>query len=171
MRVTEIIVEDQMDEVFGNPYGLGKQVVDKLGSMVGREKSSASLDVGQRANEISKTFKKWAYRSGVELDQVTNDDINTWLRSQRLPDIDLTQITGLQPTDPFNIEDPKLSKEIWMKISKEAFKQGRQPGGQLGTSYGTQTTSGAAATANFNQIKNALASLTPQQKSALKGML
>jgi hypothetical protein len=169
MRVTEIIVEDQMDEVFGNPYGLRKQVADKLGSMVGHEKSSASLDVGRRANEISKTFKKWAYRSGVALDQVTNDDVNTWLRSQRLPDVDLNPITGLPSTDPFNIEDATLSKEIWMKISKEAFKQGRQPGGQLGTSYGTQTTPNS--TSHFDQIKNALASLTPADKAALKKLL
>jgi len=169
MRVTEIIVEDQMDEVFGNPYGLRSQVADKLGSLVGREKSSASLDVGKRANEISKQFKKWAYRSGENLDAITNDTINVWLRSQRLPDVDLGSITGSQPTDPFNIEDPNLSKEIWMKISKEAFKYGRQPGGQLGTSYGTQTTPNS--TSNFDQIKNALASLTPADKAALKKLL
>jgi hypothetical protein len=166
MRINEILLENQLDELGATPMGamsrIGQGVMAKLGSST----AQAKLDVGTRANELANAFKQWALRTGINLKQVPKEDLLSFFTQQQLPPISLTQSI-------YDLTNPEMSKKVWSSVSQNAFKGGGLASAPLGQQYGIQPapTQGGSEEANLKQIEKLMKSLSPAAKSKIKSSI
>lgn len=173
MKMSEIIIEDTTDSTIAElaPYGGLGRLATGIGAKLGMQSAQAASDVGTRANQIFKTYHDWALRSGVDLKNVPVTDLNKWLVSQKLPQLNATTFP---PTINLNLTDNNKVQQVFKSAAQQAYAKGGATGAALGSQFNVQqpATSRAAttnATQNpVNQINTLLGTLTPAQLAQIK---
>lgn len=178
MKISELLVEEKVEELGATPMGLGSRILQKAASFVPGQfgaKAGAKLDVGKRANELSKTFIQWALRSGIggpsgQLNAVPVTAIKQFLKQQSLPPPNFSQSV-------YDLTKQDQNNRVWTAVAQASYRSaGSTAGGSpLGQQYGVQPGPGGGGGGgnSVNQLISALGSmsLTPNQKARLQNLL
>lgn len=169
MRINEVIVEDQIDEA--SPMGFFARAGHKLGAAVGLGSSAAKLDVGKRANELSKSFVAWALRSGIDTKNTPVGSIKQFLQQQGLPAPQFSQTS-------YNLSDKNQNTKVWTSIAQAAFRYGGATQGSvpLGQQYGVapgqfRSPGGQSVSQLIRMLQSQSSTMTPQQRQRLQNLL
>lgn len=183
MKVYDIISESSdLDEA---PMGLAKKALLKVGSKVPgfRGTSKAKLDVGNDANAMKKDLANWMAGSGIKTGQLSVDDFKDFLSQKGLDASEVDSFlatdraaSGVDPDAPMqNPEVDQVLKKAVQKGFKAIGAKGNKsrfaaPDPAAGTPpAGNPPASGGAGLPAG--LSNAINSLTPAQKAALKALL
>lgn len=169
MKISDLISEntETISELGTTPMGLGQRMATGALAKLGSTTAQANLDVGKRANELEKTFRQWALRAGISLDMAPKTELEKFFQQQGLPAMPLRQ-------NMYDLTDPTTSKEVWKAVAQNAYKSGGSAAtsAPLGQKYGVGSGSSSGGGQNvLAQIQGMLGSLTPAERSKLKGAL
>lgn len=161
MKINEVFDNESLNELGTTPMGIGSKmwagVKSKVPGGIGRS-ATAQLDVGNRANELHKKFENWALRTGIDLTSVDSKEIDSFLKTEGIPNFDHKGMTS------YNLKDPNQTKELWTAIAQLSYRASGVTGGQkLGQRFGIRQDPAV------NQIMAQLAD--PTKLAAVKQLL
>lgn len=184
MKINEVLAESRrLDESLdeANPYGGFQRVKTGIKSFLGSRSAQAKSDVGTRANELYSAFVPWANRTGIDMSQVSQEDLKSWLTDHGLP---FALPPALKTTNPLNLDDQQTSSQVWNTIAQASFRAAGSvaPGSKgLGSKFGVKSETPppppppASPAITAGQMNRALrsvgVSLTRRQLNALMAAL
>ena len=118
MKLSDVLKEEQIEELGTTPMGIGSRLGHGVLAKLGSGKSQAKLDVGNRANRFEKAFSGWARRSGLDLDNISDIDINDFLNAHGLPKYDHGGV------NVYDLTDSNTARDLWTKVAQKTFRVG-----------------------------------------------
>lgn len=162
MQVSEIINEE--------PVGMLKRAGLGLKSKLGSVSAATKLDVAKDANQMKKDLKTWMDGSGIKAEDLSLDDLKSFLIQKGLPTDKVDDIfSNLRATGAGTYQTGAITnKEIDTIILKAVQQQFKSTGaGGRQSRYATSTTLSGLPTSLISSLR----SLTPAQKAALRSIL
>jgi ribosomal protein L12E/L44/L45/RPP1/RPP2 len=158
MKLDEVIVEKQLDEV---PAGMVGQGVKKLGAKAlgmvpgGAAKSKAAnlagqADLGDTANNLHKQFNQYLGQQGKKMAQATGEDLSAFIKSKN---------HNTKVTIPSGVLQDKQLNDILMAVAKEglAMKAGamsNDPAGGAAAAAGDKNNNGTPDSEEVTFVPN-----------------
>jgi hypothetical protein len=173
MKIHQIISEENdLDE---DPVGMFRRGMRKIGAKLGNKSAQAKLDVGDDANQMKKDLKTWMAGSGIKKGQLSVADFKSFLTQKGLPTDQVdTLFSQIRQNPDGTARIGGMSNKEVDNILHKAVQQGFKSTGASGrkSKFAQRTSSGSGSTGGLpSSLTSAIASLTPAQKAALKGML
>lgn len=133
MKLSDVLNEEQIDELGTTPMGIGARLGYGALSKLGSSSAQAKLDVGKRANRFEKAFSGWARRSGLDLENIKDVDIDDFLNAHGLPNYDHKGVSS------YDMSDNTVTRDLWTKVANQTYRAaGAVPAGKpkLGAQLG-----------------------------------
>lgn len=168
MKLSDVLKEEQIEELGTTPMGIGSRLGHGLLATLGSGKSQAKLDVGERANKFEKVFSGWARRSGMDLENISSTDIDDFLNAQGLPKHDHAGMTM------YDLTDSDTARDLWTKVAQKTYRVGgaapaNKP--RLGPQMGLPSSSVGQLTSQASSLsKVELAQLLYQLRRVFRNM-
>lgn len=168
MKLSDVLNEQQIDELGTTPMGIGSRIGQGVLAKLGSGKAQAALDVGKRANRFEKAFSGWARRSGLDLENISDIDIDDFLSAHGLPKYDHAGV------NVYDLSDSSTARDLWIKVAQKTFRVGgAAPTGKprLGPQLGMPASNvGQLASQAGSLSKVELGQLISQLRTILKNM-
>ena len=166
MKLNEIIVEQQLDEIPAGGIGqmakkVGAKVLNKVPGAAAKSKAAnlaGKADLGDTANNLHKEFNQYLGTQGKNIKAATGEDLSDFLKTKK---------HNTSATIPSGQLQKQQLNDILMTVSKEATAG---KGGATANKAAPGDKS-VSASPQLKSIKSSIAALNPKQQAALRTQL